>query len=59
MVIEMFLDMVDKTMEICVIPTLASCIIYTSSFDLWMSCASFNTFVLLGISSTLYGNLIK
>jgi hypothetical protein len=47
MVSEMLLDMVEKTREICVIPTLVSCIIYTYSFELWVSCASFNTFVIV------------
>jgi hypothetical protein len=47
MVTKMLLDMVEKTMELCVIPTLASCIIYACSFDLWMSCVSFNTFVIV------------
>jgi hypothetical protein len=47
MVTKMLLDMVEKTKQICVIPTLASCIIYTCSFDLWMSCASINTFVIV------------
>jgi len=34
--------MVEKTKEICVIPTLASC-----SFDLWMFCMGFDTFVII------------
>jgi hypothetical protein len=36
MVIEVFPNMVEKIKEICVIPTLASCITCTCSFDLWM-----------------------
>jgi len=39
--------MVDKTQEICVIPTLASYITYTCSFDLWMFHMSFDTFVII------------
>ncbi len=34
-------------MEICVIPTLASCIIYTCSFDLWMFRVDFDTFAIV------------
>jgi hypothetical protein len=45
MVIEMLPNMVEKAKEICVIPTLASCIICTCSFDLWMFHAGFDTFV--------------
>jgi hypothetical protein len=42
MVIKMLLDMVEKTKEICVIPTLAFC-----SFDLWMFCVGFDTFAII------------
>jgi hypothetical protein len=44
MAIEMFPNVVDKTKENCVIPTLASCITCTCSFDLWMSHVNFDTF---------------
>jgi hypothetical protein len=39
--------MVDKTQEICVIPTFASCITCTCSFDLWMFHMNFDTFVII------------
>jgi hypothetical protein len=47
MVSKVLLNMMDKTKEICVIPTLASCIICKCSFDLWMFCAGFNTFAIV------------
>jgi hypothetical protein len=47
MVIKMLLDMVEKTRDICVIPTLTSCIICTCSFDLWMFCVDFDTFIIV------------
>ncbi len=39
--------MVEKFGENCVIPTLASCITCTCSFDLWMSRSGFDTFVIV------------
>jgi hypothetical protein len=45
MVTKMFFNMVDKTNEIYVIPTLAHCITCTCSFSLWMFCVGFDTFV--------------
>jgi hypothetical protein len=47
MVIEMLPNMVDKAKEICVIPTLVSCITCTCSFDLWMSRVGFDTFTIV------------
>jgi hypothetical protein len=47
MVIEVLPNMVDKTKEIFVIPTLAFCINCTCSFDLWMSCANFDIFAIV------------
>jgi hypothetical protein len=47
MVIDVVLNMVEKTKEECVITILASYVICTCSFDLWMSCASFNTFAIV------------
>jgi hypothetical protein len=47
MVTKVLLNMMDNTKEICVIPTLASCIICTCSFDLWMSYVGFDTFVIV------------
>jgi len=42
MEIEVLPNMVEKTKEICVIPTFTSCIICTCSFDLWMSHVGFD-----------------
>jgi hypothetical protein len=47
MVIEVLLDMVEKTKEICVIPTLASYSIYTCSFDHSMSHVNFDAFAIV------------
>ncbi len=47
MVIEMFPNMVEKTKENFVIPTFASCINYTCSFDIWMCRASFDAFTMV------------
>jgi hypothetical protein len=47
MVTKVLLDMVEKTKETCVIPTLASYIIYTCSFDLWMFRVDFDTFAIV------------
>jgi len=47
MMIEVFLNMVDKTRENCIIPNFASPITYTCSLDLWMSCVSLDTFVIV------------
>jgi hypothetical protein len=47
MVTKVLLNTMDKTKEICVIPTLASDIIYTSSFDLWMFRVDFDTFAIV------------
>jgi hypothetical protein len=47
MVIEVLPNMVDKTREICVILTSASCNTCTCSFDLWMSCVGFDTFAIV------------
>jgi hypothetical protein len=47
MVIDVVLDMVEKTKDKCVITIFASYVICTCSFDLWMSCAGFDTFVMV------------
>ncbi len=47
MVIEVLLDMVEKTKEICVIPTFTSYNICTCSFDLLMFCVNFDTFAII------------
>jgi hypothetical protein len=44
MVIDVVLNMVEKTKEKYVITILASYVICTCSFDLWMSCVGFDTF---------------
>jgi len=47
MMIKMLFNMVDKTNKIYVIPTLASCIRCTCSFNLWMSLVGFDTFAIV------------
>jgi hypothetical protein len=48
--------MVEKTKEICVISTFASCITCTCSFDLWMSHVSFDTFaIIMSFINTSWG----
>jgi hypothetical protein len=44
---EMLLAMVKKTMDQHVLPNLASTIIMSASFDLWMSCNNVDTFILV------------
>jgi hypothetical protein len=62
MVIEVLPDMVEKTKEICVIPTLASYSICTCSFDLSMSRVNFDSFAIvvsfINISWKLYYDTI-
>ncbi len=52
MEIEVLPNMVEKTKEICVIPTLTSCIICTCSFDLWMSHVSFDIVIVVSFINT-------
>jgi len=51
MVIDVVLDMVEKAKDKYVITILASYVIFTCSFDLWMSCAGFDTFAMVKFHS--------
>jgi hypothetical protein len=44
---DVLLNIVTKVTKIHVFPTLAWCVSSTISFDLWMSCASYDTFVMM------------
>jgi hypothetical protein len=44
MLTKVLLNMVEKTKDNCVIPTVASCVTCTRSFNLWKFCACFDTF---------------
>ncbi len=44
---EVLFTMVKKTMDQHVLPNLASTIVMSTSFDLWMSCNNVNTFALV------------
>jgi hypothetical protein len=47
MVKDVLFDIVAKTMEVLVFPTLAQCVACIASFDLWMSCASYDIFAMV------------
>jgi len=51
MVIDVVLNLVEKTNDKCVITILASYVICTCSFDLWMSCGGFDTFAMVKFHS--------